>query len=299
MTYFPLPRESEPIRFYSTHCHDDLRLITLKALKKAQTSIHIHTYAMTDPQVLSLLMKKARSGVEIHVTYHQKNTPRLEKLPHLYLHPVKKSGLMHAKWMIIDACTIFLGTANLTSSSLMMHDNFLVGLYSPEFAKALITPSFFEGIIGTQNITFFLLPDPKGLETLLNTLDKTKERLAVALFTLTHPKLSNKLQELHERGIRVNLTLDQLGARGASKKTSEVLLEAGIPVKRNQGMPLFHHKWAFIDDTTFVIGSANWTKAAFQKNKDFILFISPLTKKQIKHLNNTVNIIKKESLNCN
>jgi len=295
-TYFPLPTEKDPLCLYSTHGRDDLRLVTLKAIKKAQHSIHIHTYALTDPQVLSLLMKKARAGVSVHITYHRKNTPRLEKLPYLHLHPEKGSGLMHTKWIIVDEILVLLGTANLTTSSLMMHENCLIGFFAPDFAKNLINPSFYQGKIGTQTITFFLLPDQKGLYYLLNTLDQAKSRVDVAQFTFTHPLLVQKLIELHQKDLSIGITLDQTGARGASKKAFETLLQAGLPVNVSQGIPLFHHKWALVDQSTLVLGSANWTQAAFNKNKDFILFLSPLKKKQVKQLKKMIQIINKESV---
>lgn len=297
--YLPFPKEKEKISFYSTHTRDDLRLLTLKALKKAKESIHIHTYCLSDPQVLSVLIQKAREGVDVHITYHQKNTPRLETLPHLHLHPTKGRGLMHAKWVVIDHALTFLGTANLTPSSLSMHENLIVGLCDPNLAEALISPEDYQGKIGTQNLTLFLLPNEDGLKYLLATLDEAKERVCVALFTLTHPLLVKKLIELHQRGLSVDVILDHLSAKGASKKALNALLKAGIAARQSQGMQLFHHKWALIDDTTFVIGSANWTQAAFKKNKDFILFISPLNKNQIKKINRSVDIIKNDSTNCN
>lgn len=295
-TYFPLPTEKTPVRFYSTHLREDLRLIVLKALKTAKQSIHVHTYALTDPHVLSLLMEKAKEGLEVHVTYHRKNTPRLEKLPHIHLHPEKGRGLMHTKWIVVDEKLALLGTANLTSSSLMMHENFLVGFYAPEFAKALVSPSFYQGTVGLSDLTFYLLPDTRALPHLIEVLEDAQKKIHLAMFTFTHPQIVEKLIELHERGVEVEVTLDQMGARGASKKASNALQAAGVPVRISQGMPLFHHKWALIDETTLVLGSANWTRAAFKKNKDYILFIKDVNNK---YLIDTVNIIKKDSLNCN
>lgn len=310
-THFPLPTKQRPIRFYSTHNREDLRLITLKALTKAKHSIHIYTYCLTDPQVLSLLMKKAHLGVEIHITYHEKNTPRLKQLPNLYKHhlkkranqssspihfyPVRKGGLMHAKWIVIDQKLILIGTANLTPSSLMMHDNFIIGIESPEFAKSLIIPSSYKAMIGNQQLTFFLLPEKEGLTHLLQVLSGAQTKVSIALFTFTHPLIAKTLIDLHKRGVSIDLTLDQHVARGSSKNILTTLLEHNLLVRQSKGRQLFHHKWALIDETTFVMGSANWTKAAFLKNKDFILFLSPLTKKQIKYLKKTTNQIKKES----
>ena len=37
---------------------------------------------------------------------------------------------------------------------------------------------------------------------------------------------------------------------------------------------------AIIDDTTLIMGSANWTKAAFTQNSENITFLYPLTDEQ-------------------
>ncbi len=298
-TSFPLPTEGDPIRFYSTHQLDDLRLITLEAIKRAKHSIYIYTYALTDPVILSALTKKARAGLLVDVTYHQKNTPKLKNLKQMHLHPKKGAGLMHAKWMIIDESFVLLGTANLTTPSLIMHENFLMGIYDQGFAKALKNPSYYHKKMGEQMVTFYLLPDKRALDYLLATLDQSVEKVRVALFTFTHPLLIQKLVDLKKLKVQVEVTLDRFNASGASKKAAQTLFQEGIPLKTNQGLPLFHHKCALIDQSVFVIGSANWTKAAFQKNQDFILFLSPLNKKQYKKIKKTFDLITKYSFHYN
>jgi len=293
--FYPLPTKTAPIRFYSTHQRDDFRLITLKAIKRAKRSIHIYTYALTDPTVLSALIKKARSGICVHITYHRKNTPALEGLRYLHLHPEKGAGLMHAKWITIDETVTLIGTANLTTPSLSIHENFLMGIYDRDFAKALTKPAYYCKKIGNQTMTFYFLPDPRALDVLLATLDQAVKTVNIALFTFTHPRLIQKLIDLHTRGVSVHVTLDRSVALGASKKAIETLSRAGLTVRTNRGIPLLHHKWALIDQSVFVLGSANWTQAAFQKNKDFILFLSPINKKQYEFLNKMVKLIHKFS----
>ena len=269
----------------------------LRAIQKAKTSIHIHTYCLSDPRILTHLLRKAKKGIKVHITYDKKASPALQNFPFFHLYPKKEKGLMHAKWLIVDQAIILLGTANLTSSSLMMHDNFLIGLYETKFAKSLIeNRPFFETTLDNQDLRFFLLPNPQALQALLNTLDQTKEKLVMALFTLTHPLLLEKFIALHKKGIKIDLTIDKNCALGAAKKALDKLNQKNIPFKKSRGLQLFHHKWALIDQSTLILGSANWTLSAFEKNKDFILFLSPLTKKQQKYLHQAIQAIKKETL---
>ena len=275
--HFSLPSSKNPYRLYSTDKGDDLKEVLKKSIRRSRESITLHTYAITDLGILSLLKKKAQEGVEIHLTYHQKTSPNLHLLEekNFYFHPIQEKGLMHEKIWIIDKELLFLGSTNLTPSSLKMHTNLMVGLYAPSLAQALSStrPSKITERIGNRDLLYFSLPSQEALKTLLSTLDQAKKAVKISLFTFTHPLLVEKLIELHKRGIRVFVTLDGTTAQGASKEARKRLEEAHVKVKVSKGRALFHHKSAEIDNKIFIIGSANWTKSAFNRNRDFMLFI--------------------------
>ncbi|QVL55290.1 MAG: phosphatidylserine/phosphatidylglycerophosphate/cardiolipin synthase family protein [Simkaniaceae bacterium] len=272
-----MPSSKNPYHLYSTDQGDDLKEVLKKSIRRSKKSITLRTYAITDLGILSLLKKKAEEGVEIHLTYHKKTSPNLHLLENknFYFHPIQEKGLMHEKIWIIDKELLFLGSTNLTPSSLKMHANLMVGLYAPNLAQTLssMRPSKITDRVGSRDLLYFSLPNQEALKTLLSTLDQAKKIVKISLFTFTHPLLVEKLIELHERGIKVLVTLDGTTAQGASKKAKKRLEEAHVRVKASKGRALFHHKSAEIDNKIFIIGSANWTKSAFNKNRDFILFI--------------------------
>ena len=275
--HISLPSSKKTYCLYSTDQGDDLKEVLKKSIRRSKESITLRTYSVTDLGILSLLKKKAAEGVEIHLTYHKKTSPNLHLLENknFYFHPIQEKGLMHEKIWIIDKKLLFLGSTNLTPSSLKMHDNLMVGLYAPSLAQTLssIRPSKITDRVGSRDLLYFSLPNQEALKTLLSTLDQAKKIVKISLFTFTHPLLVEKLIELHERGVRVLVTLDGTTAQGASKEAKKRLEEAHVRVKASKGRALFHHKSAEIDNKIFIIGSANWTKAAFNKNRDFILFV--------------------------
>lgn len=298
-----LPAENEPIKLYSNHLRDDLKRITLKTLSQAKYTISIHTYALTDKAILKLLLKKAENGVTVDIFYHKKNKIPIQEPPkgNLYFHPISEKGLMHEKWIVIDETICLFGTANLTPSSLSMHDNFLLGLHCPDLAKALSRgeSTHFKQLFGNQSFELFLLPHTQALNKIIETLESAKSSIALALFTFTHPDIIHKLVELHLRGVHIELYLDRYTARGASSMALKQLKEAGISTYLSQGLPLFHHKWALIDSKTLLLGSANWTQAAFKKNKDFISFLHPINRKELKLMNRILFDIRKKTLKTN
>ena len=215
-------------------------------------------------------------------------------------HPLKTKGLMHKKIVVIDHALVLLGSANLTASSLRHHANLVLGLHHPGLAAFLENPPSptFTFYSHEQKGEIFLLPSSNeaGLARLIEAIALAKKRIRIAMFTLTHPTLATALILAKQRGVHVTVAVDYYTAKGASKKTLAALQEQGVEVILSQGRELLHHKWALIDKETLVMGSANWTKAAFSKNADFLLFFSPLKKEQTVFLDKLWDIIESESV---
>lgn len=188
--HISLPSSKKPYRLYSTDQGDDLKEVLKKSILRSKESITLHTYAVTDLGILSLLKKKAEEGVEIHLTYHKKTSPNLHLLENknFYFHPIQEKGLMHEKIWIIDKELLFLGSTNLTPSSLKMHANLMVGLYAPSLAQTLSStrPSKITDRVGSRDLLYFSLPNQEALKTLLSTLDQAKKIVKISLFTFTH-----------------------------------------------------------------------------------------------------------------
>lgn len=297
-----LPDENHPIRMYSNQTRQDIKLHFIQALSRAKHSIFLSVYGITDPQVLAVICKKSTENLSVSVEYDPSASASLKKIlpSSVNIFPIKSSGLMHRKIVLIDKQQVFLGSANLTPSSLRHHANLVIGIHHPPLAAFLEHPTttsyFFE--IERQKGEIFLLPDPqkRGLSRLIAQIDGAKKKMRIAMFTLTHPEIAEALLRAQKRGVAVSIAIDAFTARGASKKTIIRLEKEGINIFLSQGRELLHHKWAVIDEETLVMGSANWTKAAFNRNRDFLLFLSPLQPKQRRFLNQLWDIIEIESV---
>ena len=295
----PFPSPDHPIRFYSNHTRDDLTRVYKKALSSAEKSIELSIYALTDPHLLHLLEKKAHEGIDVTLYYDPKATPIPPSLLHEECHifPYKDRALMHRKLLIIDKHLTFLGSANLTPTSLKMHDNFVIGIHNHPFASQALKSPQTDLFLKTQSGRLWLLPEanPRALQTLIHHINHAKKKIHVALFTFTHPQLVQALIIAHKRGIKVTCVLDHYTADGASKKAQETLIQNGVRVTFSHGQQLFHHKWVCIDNHTLFFGSANWTRAAFSTNSDCLMKLAPLTKNQRKFMHKMWEIIQSES----
>lgn len=213
----------------------------LNALKSAKRSIDLEMYAISDPEIQKALNE---ATVEKSVRIHDGST----------------KGLMHRKILWIDGEMQFVGSANMTTQSLTLHDNLVVGVY------------------GSHNVEMWMLPQEGALERIVELLDNAHKSIRVAMFTLTNPVLVNALLRAHERGVDVSVAIDYFTAEGASKKALDAL--KGVQIYESQGLQLLHHKWAWIDESILIHGSANWTRAAFDKNEDCFMVLENLTPKQ-------------------
>lgn len=277
-----MPAPTGAAKLYSNQAGHDLRLTMVDAIQKARESIHLVMFGLSDPPILNALAAKR---IPIKVYYDPNGSPSLwSALPFAELHPVQSNGLMHQKILILDKETVFLGSANMTTASLAMHDNLMIGLKSKSLAKFLIektpsSPGYFRARVAGQEIEAWLLPDPRGhaFQDLKQKIRAAKSSLKVALFTCTHPALVDELIAAHKRGVFVMLVIDMHSGLGASNKAINKLKSEGIHVLMSRGVQLLHHKFILIDDEMLLTGSANWTKAAFYKNSDCILVLHKMT----------------------
>ncbi len=287
-----LPSSEKPRILYSNQLRDNLHNVFKAAIQRAEKSLHLTIYALTDPEIIQLLQEKAQQGVAVEIHYDPSATEPLPAALNAQPVPLKK-GLMHRKILVVDGITSYLGSANFTPTSLKMHDNLVVGLAHTELAHFLQNPKISH--FCSQEKELFLLPSHEALVRLATLLENAQKQIRVALFTLTHPRLAEALITAHHKGVDVRVAIDHYTAEGASLKTLEKLQNAGIPLFLSQGAQLFHHKWALIDHA-LVLGSANWTQAAFTYNHDCLLILKKLKHKEKRQLKKLWEIIQLESI---
>jgi len=250
-------------------------------------------FGLSDRAVLTTLTQKIKENVPTTIYYDTGGSAKIHKhLRGSELHPIKNVGLMHQKIVILDKELVFIGSANMTTASLRMHDNLVVGFVSHNIAKFLeehepYTPGYIHTMVGGQDIEIWLLPDPRGhaLTELRKRIRTASRSIRIALFTFTHPGLVDEVIYAHNRGVSVSVVIDMHSGLGASAKVVDSLKKAGVPIRLSQGVQLLHHKFIYIDEQTLVTGSANWTKAAFYKNSDCIMTLHHLNKEQKKFMN--------------
>lgn len=306
----PLPSSQGPAQLYSNQTNDNLSLLFSEAISRAKRSIVLAVYSLTDQEMIKSLKEASNEGVDLHIVCDAEASPGIShRLPEAHLTKRSGTGLMHQKILVIDGFEVWLSSANMTYNSLHVHDNLVAGVKNKELAALLIariksmdseggyTPLLHQTIeAGGQSVELWMLPDDNEALSRLKYLLRTAEKsIKVAMFTWTRQDFANELIAAGLRGIKVEVIIDRYSGKGASKKVVQLLDKGGITPQLSTGNKLLHHKFALIDDSTLVHGSANWTLAAFQENDDYFIVITPLNEQQKKKMAAVWNALKKES----
>lgn len=302
---FPTPLH--PTEFYANQMRDDLRSTITGAMKQAEKSIVLMIYSLTDHQVINALNQKANEGIDVLVVCDSKASssafPRLS--PKVKISKQRPKGLMHQKILVVDGDRTWVGSANMTTESLRMHGNLMIGIHDQEMGryihkKALHMDKEYPHqtfAIGDHSVEFYFLPDDKnGAERIMSLIKQARKSLKIAMFTWTHNELAEAVIAAHKRGVQVEVVMDRYSGRGASRTVVDMLRKEKIPVSFSQGQSLLHYKMMVVDDETIVNGSANWTKAAFTQNNDCFMVMKKLSPSEQKTLTALWELIRDEAI---
>ena len=293
-SYIKLPCPKEPILLYSNQAGCDLKALYLKAIASAKKELFLLIYGLGDSDVIESLNEKIAENIKIGIFYDPSGSKKLDRwLPKGAARAIHTSGLMHKKVLSIDNKVTLLGSANLTETSLRLHDNLVAGFYDEGLALYLKAPlaPYYALTTQEQQAEIWSLPHPMdgAINKIITLIDSAKSSIRICMFTFTHQGICIALTEAAHRGVRVEVVLDGYAAEGSSKHIAEALQAQHIVMLKAKKGKLLHHKWCLIDEKTLIMGSTNWTKAAFKKNDDTLIFLDPLTKDQLKTINTIWN----------
>lgn len=95
-------------------------------------------------------------------------------------------------------------------------------------------------------------------------------------YAFTSLEFATALINAHQRGVSVLVLVDKSQMKGAHSLVN-MLIEAGITVKREKCKGLAHNKVIIIDNTILITGSYNFTKGAESRNAENLLILKQRT----------------------
>src|SRR5262249_21936634 len=106
----------------------------------------------------------------------------------------------------------------------------------------------------------------------MELIQGARQSLRVKMFALSEPRILRALIRAHRGGVKIRVMLNPARGSGEIQNTGSrsVLRDAGIDVlDSNPAFDVTHEKSMVCDDTTALIGSANWEPDSFEKTRDY------------------------------
>jgi len=141
---------------------------------------------------------------------------------------------------------IILSTFLLTSCSLAMH--------------------------AQPSIRVFFSPKGGCTEAVINELDRAKKSVYVLAYSLTSDPIAKALVSAHDRGVNVEIILDQ-NQRTAKSSLASFMAQSGIYTKIDAAHAIAHNKVMIIDGEVLITGSFDFTKSAEEKNAENLFIV--------------------------
>ena len=261
----------------------------IDALDAAESSIDAAVYHLRSGAALNALERACGRGVHVRLVVED-DASRPTALPDcVRLTLDGNERLMHHKFAVLDDASVWVGSANWTSTSFFDDANnavvidhpAIVDAFEAEFgqmvgsgnygrAKRDVHPERFS--VGGQSVEVHFGPTDDPRDRLLDLIDSADESLRVAMNILTDDPLADAIRRARERGVAVDAVWDFQSWAMCQFAESDEFVADGLGSW--DALPgLLHHKFAVIDGETVVTGSANWSASGMERNDETVLVI--------------------------
>jgi phosphatidylserine/phosphatidylglycerophosphate/cardiolipin synthase-like enzyme len=204
-----------------------------------------------------------------------------------------QTSFMHNKFAVFDGQTTWTGSVNFSDTgftrngenALVITSTVVADIYSTEFAemfggtfhgaKTDNTPH--SASVAGSAVEVAFAPSDGIEQRIINALNSANSSIQVAMFTFTSAPIAQALIAAKNRGVVVQVLLDQVAA-GSQFSQRDPLCAAGVTVRVEDWAGTLHDKYAVVDagsasDPLILTGSTNWTNNAVSANDENLLIV--------------------------
>ncbi|AFI04481.1 phospholipase D-like domain-containing protein [Helicobacter cetorum] len=138
------------------------------------------------------------------------------------------------------------------------------------------------GFANAKNSVFFLPYEQReALNALISGINGAKNNIKISIYSFTHKDIAKVIKSVASRGVKVQIIYDYESNHNSRNSTSgylakypnikACLLRGRMAQRGNNYYGIMHQKMAIIDDKVVFLGSANWSKNAFENNYEVLL----------------------------
>ena len=266
------------------------------AMDAARVSLDIAAFELNNPLLTEAILAAAARGLRVRVVSDDEHGLRADDSSMGQLQaagiPVVadgRSALMHNKFVLIDALSVWTGSMNLTVNGVDRHNNNLLELRSAEAARryqAEFDEMFAQGRFGprspqgetapveteTGRIAIYFGPEDDLAAALVDALAGAQNSIRFMAFSFTLDDLGEALLRQAAAGVTVQGVFERVGSESVWSELGPLYC-AGLEMRQDGNPFLLHHKVFIIDDETVVTGSANFSANGTESNDENLLVI--------------------------
>ena len=154
----------------------------------------------------------------------------------------------------------------------MVKRNVLLVVVPLGLLLAAVTLAPYIGQAQSQDIAVYFsrIDDPQTV--VIRSLNNAQQSVHIAMYYFTDPQLTEAVVRAYRRGVATYVYLDRSQV-SQQYSQSRYLAQHGVPVRISSNSAIMHNKFAVIDSSVVLTGSYNWTKSAYERNDENLLYI--------------------------
>ena len=277
----------------------------ISLIDQVNNTLDIAVYNSGSSYIIEAIKRAVQRGVQVrYITDDETSNSVLDGITAFPILYRNGDGIMHNKFMIGDAddpsaAWLWTGSTNWTIGQLtsdanhayVMRDQALALNYRREFDEmwgtglghtdsrigdAKMDNTAHDFLFNDIEIESYFSPSDEPDCHILHAISTADYDIEIGLLLLTSQTLIDEIITLHQKGVRVRVILED---ESSSTEAVAQLRAAGIPLAIHDPSPIFHHKYAIIDeghldsDPMVVTGSHNWTYSADHVNDENTLIV--------------------------
>ncbi len=274
-------------------------------IDQVTSTLDIAMYNTTRKTIVQAIERAVQRGVEVrYIADEETSNSALQGILPFPVLFRQGDGIMHNKFIIADAddpdlAWLWTGSTNFTANQMssdpnhacVIRDQALALNYRREFDEFWGSlPNHSDGKegegktdntahqfrVGDENIESYFSPSDETNCHILDALRSADHQILIGLLLLTKEDLVDEIIAVHENGVDTRVIVED---EESSSLALSRLRQAGVRVAVHDLSPLFHHKYAIIDegrldsDPLVITGSHNWTFSADNINDENTLII--------------------------
>ena len=135
--------------------------------------------------------------------------------------------------------------------------------------------------IHAEALYFMPYEQKPALDAPKNAFANAKDEIKISIYSFTNNEIAKVLRDSARRGVKIHIIYDKESNVKNSASTIgylakynniSVCLLSGLRAKNGKYYGIMHQKMAIVDSQTLILGSANWSKNAFENNFETLLF---------------------------